>query len=41
MEANGLTFYVFEAQGRMQLDLATVNHLPTKCRARKRISSGR
>jgi hypothetical protein len=26
MEANGLTFYVFEAQGRMQLDLATVDH---------------
>ena len=26
VEANGLTFYVFEAQGRMQLDLATVNH---------------
>jgi hypothetical protein len=26
MEANGLTFYVFEAQGRTQLDLATVNH---------------
>jgi len=25
-EANGLTFYVFEAQSRMQLDLATVNH---------------
>src|SRR5260370_12238459 len=32
VEANGLTFYVFEAQGRMQLDLATVNHsnLPDK-----------
>jgi hypothetical protein len=26
VEANGLTFYVFEAQGRIQLDLATVNH---------------
>jgi hypothetical protein len=26
VEANGLTFYVFEAQGRVQLDLATVNH---------------
>jgi hypothetical protein len=26
VEANGLTFYVFEAQGRMQFDLATVNH---------------
>jgi hypothetical protein len=26
VEANGLTFYVFEAQGPMQLDLATVNH---------------
>lgn len=26
VEANGLAFYVFEAQGRMQLDLATVNH---------------
>ncbi len=26
VEANGLTFYVLEAQGRMQLDLATVNH---------------
>ncbi len=26
LEANGLTFYVFEAQGRMQLDLATVDH---------------
>src|SRR6266852_4011808 len=26
VEANGLTFYVFEAQGRMQLDLATVDH---------------
>jgi hypothetical protein len=26
VEANGLTFYVFEAQGRMQLDLAAVNH---------------
>jgi hypothetical protein len=26
VEANGLTFYIFEAQGRMQLDLATVNH---------------
>ena len=26
VEANGLTFYVFEVQGRMQLDLATVNH---------------
>jgi hypothetical protein len=26
VEANGLTFYVFEAQGRRQLDLATVNH---------------
>src|SRR5713101_6312861 len=26
VEANGLTFYVFEAQGRMQLDLATVKH---------------
>ena len=26
VEANGLTFYVFEAQGRMPLDLATVNH---------------
>jgi hypothetical protein len=25
VEANGLTFYVFEAQGRAQLDLATVN----------------
>src|SRR5713101_4904216 len=25
VEANGLTFYVFEAQGRMQLDLATVD----------------
>ena len=25
-EANGLTFYVFEAQGRIQLDLATVDH---------------
>lgn len=26
VEANGLTFYVFEAQGRMPLDLATVDH---------------
>jgi hypothetical protein len=26
VEANGLTFYVFEAQGRIQLDLAKVNH---------------
>ena len=26
VEANGLTFYVFEAQGRMQLDLPAVNH---------------
>jgi hypothetical protein len=26
VEANGLTFYVFEAQGRMRLDLATVDH---------------
>ena len=26
MEASGLTFYVFEAQGRMWLDLATVDH---------------
>jgi len=26
VEANWLTFYVFEAQGRSQLDLATVNH---------------
>jgi len=26
VEANGLTFYVFEAQGRTPLDLATVNH---------------
>jgi len=26
VEANGLTFYVFEAQGRTQLDLATVDH---------------
>jgi len=26
VEANGLTFYAFEAQGRMQLDLATVDH---------------
>jgi hypothetical protein len=26
VEANGLTFYVFEAQGRTQLDLETVNH---------------
>jgi len=26
VEANGLTFYVFEAQGSSQLDLATVNH---------------
>jgi hypothetical protein len=26
VEANGLTFYVFEAQGRVQLDLTTVNH---------------
>src|SRR5260370_1861021 len=26
VEANGLTFYVFESQGRMQLDLATVDH---------------
>ncbi len=26
VEANGLTFYVFEAQGRMQLDLGTVDH---------------
>jgi hypothetical protein len=26
VEANGLTFYVFEAQGRKQLDLAMVNH---------------
>jgi hypothetical protein len=26
VEANGLTFYVFEAQGGMQLDLATVDH---------------
>jgi hypothetical protein len=26
VEVNGLTFYVFEAQGRMQLDLGTVNH---------------
>src|SRR6266403_2482739 len=25
-EANGLTFYVFEAQGRRELDLATVDH---------------
>jgi len=26
VEANGLTFYVFEAQGHRQLDLATVDH---------------
>src|SRR6266446_4265633 len=26
VEANGLTFYVFEAQGRMQLDLAMLDH---------------
>jgi MOSC domain-containing protein len=26
VEENGLTFYRFEAQGRMQLDLETVNH---------------
>jgi hypothetical protein len=26
VEANGLTFYVFEAQGRSHLDLATVDH---------------
>src|SRR6267378_1667462 len=26
VEANGLMFYVFEAQGRMQLDLTTVDH---------------
>jgi hypothetical protein len=26
VEANGLTFCAFEAQGRMQLDLATVDH---------------
>jgi hypothetical protein len=26
VEANGLTFYVFEAQGRRELDLATVDH---------------
>jgi hypothetical protein len=26
VEANGLTFYVFEAQGRTQIDLTTVNH---------------
>ena len=26
VETNGLTFYVFEAQGRTQLDLATVDH---------------
>ena len=26
VEANGLTFYVFEAQDRTRLDLATVNH---------------
>jgi hypothetical protein len=26
VESNGLTFYVFEAQGRAQLDLATVDH---------------
>ncbi len=26
VEANGLTFYVFEAQSRSQLDLATVDH---------------
>jgi hypothetical protein len=26
VEANGLAFYVFEAQGRTRLDLATVNH---------------
>ena len=26
VEANGLTFYVFEAQGRTQLNLATVDH---------------
>jgi hypothetical protein len=26
VEVNGLTFYVFEAQGRMRLDLATVDH---------------
>jgi len=26
VEASGLTFYVFEAQGRMWLDLATVDH---------------
>jgi len=26
VEASGLTFYVFEAQGRMRLDLATVDH---------------
>ena len=32
VEANGLTFCAFEAQGRMQLDLATVDHfnLPDK-----------
>ena len=26
VEASGLTFYVFEAQGRRELDLATVDH---------------
>jgi hypothetical protein len=26
VETNGLTFYVFEAQGLTQLDLATVDH---------------
>jgi len=26
VEANGLTFYVFEAQGRRELDLASVDH---------------
>jgi len=43
VEANGLTFYVFEAQGRSHLDLATVDHfnLPDEMQARRRISSGR
>jgi hypothetical protein len=34
VEANGLTFYVFEAQGRMQIDQRTVDHfnLPDEMR---------
>jgi len=36
VEANGLTFYVFEAQGRRELDLATVDHfnLPDELQGR-------